>query len=178
MGAASSIDEFDDDLRQKGVEALLDRLEKVSISPRPAAPQANSSYLTHLIVKSERYGAASVKYSNYFISWRKLLFVGSAIPMSYASSTLTAMTILGVLVRGAVHRFDEIDAKILAIIHKNSNILPISTHEFYARISDQFPAEINEALYMKRIVDLSGFGAISIDEDSISIVEYMYSFGD
>ncbi|WP_431298467.1 hypothetical protein [Tabrizicola sp. BL-A-41-H6] len=143
-------------------------------APRSPARTSGEKYM-ELIIKNDRLGAASIKPANLVVSWRKLFFVGGAIPASYMSSTLTAMTILGALVRGVVHVFDEIDARILAVIHQNSEILPASTEDFYVRTSMYFPPSINKALFMERVVNLSGYGAISVDCDQLRIAEPIFS---
>lgn len=130
-----------------------------------------------VFIHHSRYGTVSINIKNYGIYWKKLLISAGSIPVAYFSETLTAMTILGVLASGAVRIFDEIDAKILGIIHLNKRILPLMTEEFFRRTSPQFPPEISESLYMERIVRLSGHGAISIDNDVIKITEDFVNIG-
>ena len=122
-------------------------------------------------IHHDRRGAASFKVTNYFISWKRLLFAGGSIPVAYLESTLTAMTILAFLVRGGVHIFDQIDAHMLAVIHKNANCLPATTSDFLELVRDQIPPEINDKLYMKRLVTLADLGTINIDGDILTITE-------
>lgn len=174
--AASSIGELTSSQRDSGVLELLGKVERLALDNANPSTREEIAYRTELIVKFRNYKPISIKYTNFFISWRRLLIAGGSIPASYISSTLSAMTILGFMTKGSVHVFDEIDATILALIHSNSKILPLSTGEFYEQVSSQFPAEINRPLFMKRVIDLSGYGAISIDGDRIKITEAIYSF--
>jgi hypothetical protein len=169
LGAA--LKDFSQAEIQEGVRQLLNCSDLVSFDDTRRSSRASVENCMQLIIKHDLLGSASVKPANLVISWKKLLLVGGAIPTRYMSSTLTAMTILGVLIRGVVHVFDEIDARILAVIHQNSELLPISTADFYVRTSMHFPQTINEALFMERLVDLSGYGAISINCDQLRITE-------
>jgi len=162
--------------RTDAIQLLAENMEGVFFVPKPENLKDIQDKTSHLGVQHSKFGTISAKPQNYVISWRKLLIPGGAIPLNYMSSTLTAMTILGFLVAGAVYKFDEIDAKILGVIHLNKKLLPAKTADFYEQVFEQMP-EINKALYMSRIVNLSGYGAISIDDDKIKITEMFVSIG-
>lgn len=115
--------------------------------------------------------AFSFKMKNFTISWSKLFIAVGAGTVQYMNGTLFALTLLGYLAKGFVHAFDEIDVRILKLIHENSDNLSLGTKAFYKKFSDCFPPEINEALFMQRLVELSRIGAISINDDRIRITE-------
>ncbi|MEP4197689.1 MAG: hypothetical protein ABJL99_18855 [Aliishimia sp.] len=174
--AALEIPDLQDGEKEKGIAELLTILDRRALPPSDVLKHGALNVVSKFGASHQDYGTASVKFSNYFISWRKILLAGGSIPASYLSSTLTAMTILGFLTKGAVHVFDKIDAKILAVIHKNWKALPMTTQGFYDAHAASFPPEINKDLFLERVVDLSGYGAISIDEDLLKITEVIYSF--
>ena len=160
-------------------EAVSILLSSVEYKPTPTGlasqPVGEGKYM-ELVLASKRFGAVSIKPKNYFISWPKLLVGFSAFPIRYYSSTLSALTFLSFLVTGSNHSFDEIDARILALIHENSHLLPVATGEFYDEVSHQFPPDINKSLYMKRIIGLSGCGTVSIESDRLCLSEAFYWF--
>lgn len=166
---------FSHDEISEAIRILVSLADSIEFSQPTLSTRPSNEHHMALIIQHNQLGAVSVKSANLVISWKKLLFAGGAMPLSYMSSTLTAMTILGVLVKGVVHVFDEVDAKILAVIHLNSKSLPTSTEVFYEDNSISFPTSINKELFMERVTRLSGYGVISIDGDQLVTTESTYS---
>lgn len=173
--SASSLRELTQDQKKAAISELLGVIE-VIVLPGKSYFQPDLSHRTEFGVAHKKYGTASVKLENYFISWRRLLLAGGSVPAAYLNSTLSAMTLLTFLAKGAIYVFDAIDAKVLATIHKYSDLLPLATGDFYDRLSDKFPKEINRDLFMQRVVELSKCGAVSIDDDLLKITEFVYFF--
>lgn len=165
--------------REAAVAAIIKHAESVpavsGANPFAERPPENPNLGFGL--RHEKIGTISIKGRNYFVSWKKLLLSGSSIPMNYVDETLSAMTILMFLVTGAVHIFDQIDAEILAVIHKNASLLPLSSGAFHDQISGQLPKEINRDLFMKRVSDLAKYRAISLDNDLLAITEPVVLLG-
>jgi hypothetical protein len=175
MKIASSFDGLTDAEKESAVAELLESIQKVStyIEPPLRGSNKNSEFM-EFGVRHPRHGAANVKVSNYFISWKKLLLKGRRMPAAYMSQTLTALSLLTFLVSGAMHVFDEHDARILGLMHENGLALPMTTGAFFDRFSEQFPAEINRSLYMSKVVELARLKVIAIDGDKIVLTEQFF----
>jgi hypothetical protein len=154
--------------------------EIVGIRPPPMSyPETDKpgDYRMNFIIAHPKVGAVSIKKQKIKVVWKRLLISSASGSIGWGEEMLAAMTILGVLTAGCVYKFEEIDAEILRLVHKNSERLPTSTKNFFDMAEPRFPDTISQALFMKRIMKLSGQGAISIDGDELTITEDYFEFG-
>ena len=174
---ALEVTDFSAEDRRKAVDFLFQALEEKENEKDRSVDEVTKA-LDPKFETSASWGnwpVVSLKPENFFISWTKLGFLTGKGAAAIAASK--GLVLLGVIVAGTTHIYDEEDSAIIKVIHDSSDCLPMSTGQFYDRFKSKFPSTINKESFMRRVVRLADCGAITIDNDTLNVREVLYQFG-